>query len=138
VLQGAGRPTDGEVDQHIAEALVMAGAVRAVLVIADGPDAEGPDAAQRAKMARAGLLRVPTAVVTESVLARGIMTAVSWLGATIRGFSPQQLFQAYEYLKISGPVRARIPKQLQARQAELQGMPPPKASSHPPARHDLR
>jgi hypothetical protein len=123
VLQGPGRPTQDEIDQHIAEAMVMAGSVRAVLVVTDGPDAAGPDAAQRAKMARAGLLRIPTAVVTESVLARGVMTAVSWLGAPIRGFGPEQLFQACEYLKISSPVRARIPARLEEMKAALR--PPP-------------
>ncbi len=121
VLQGAGSPTDAEVDRHIAEALAMAGSVRAVLVIAHGRDAAGPGAAQRARMARVGLLRVPTAVVTESVLARGVMTAVSWLGATIRAFAPEQLDQAYEFLDISAPARTRIPAQIEAMKAELLG-----------------
>ena len=123
VLQGAGRPTDGEVNLHIDEAVAMASSVRAVLVIADGPDAAGPDAGQRARMARAGLLRIPTAVVTESVLARGVMTAVSWLGAPIRAFAPEHLFRAFDFLKISGPVRARIPARLEALKAELRGEP---------------
>jgi len=87
VLQGPGRPTDDEIDLHIAEAVAMAGFVRGVLVMTEGPDAEGPDAGQRAKMARAGLLRIPTAVVTDAVLARGVMTAVSWLGTPIKGFA---------------------------------------------------
>jgi hypothetical protein len=121
VLQGAGRPTDGEVDRHIAEAVAMASSVRAVLVVTDGPDAAGPDAGQRAKLARAGLLRIPTAVVTESVLARGVMTAVSWLGAPIQAFAPEHLFRAFDFLKISGPVRARIPARLEELKAELRG-----------------
>jgi hypothetical protein len=131
VLQVAGRPTDAEIEQHIAEAKAMAGTVRVVLVIADGPDASGPDATQRAKMAHAGLLRVPTAVVTQSVLARGIMTAVSWLGAPIQAFAPDRLFQAYEFLQISAPVRARIPPQLEAMKAELHGLRPPRMSNRP-------
>lgn len=134
VLQGPGRPTNDEVDQHVAEAVAMASSVRAVLVFADGLDAAGPDAGQRKKMARAGLLRVPTAVVTESVLARGVMTAVGWLGAPIRGFAPDHLFQAFEHLKISSPVRARIPLRLEELKAELYGTPrPPRQSSRPPA-----
>ena len=72
-------------------------------------------------MARAGLLRVPTAVVTDSVLARGIMTAVSWVGTPIQGFASEHLSRAYEFLKLSGPVRARIPEQLEAMRAELYG-----------------
>jgi hypothetical protein len=119
VLQGAGRPTDAEIDQHITEAVAMASAVRAVLVFAEGRDAVGPDAGQRAKMARAGLLRIPTAVVTASALARGVMTAVSWLGAPIQGFAPEHLLRAFEFLKISPPVRARIPAQLDSMRAAL-------------------
>ena len=38
-------------------------------------------------MTQAGLLRVPTAVVTYSVLARGIMTAVGWMGGADSRFS---------------------------------------------------
>jgi hypothetical protein len=121
VLQGEGQPSDTEIDEHIAEASAMAGFVRAVLVVAEGSRAGGPDARQRAKMARAGLLRVPTAVVTDSVLARGIMIAVSWVGTPIQGFASEHLSRAYEFLKLSGPVRARIPEQLEAMRAELYG-----------------
>jgi hypothetical protein len=138
VLQGEGRPTDAEMDHHVAEAVAMARAVRAVLVIAEGRDAAGPDAGQRAKLARAGLLRIPTAVVTESALARGVMTAVSWLGAPIRGFAPEHLFRALEFLKISAPVRARIPAQLEAMRAELHGVPPVRAGSRPPGSDRVR
>ena len=150
VLQVAGRPTNDEIAQHIAEAVAMASSVRAVLVIAYGPDAAGPDAGQRAKMARAGMLRVPTAVVTESVLARRIMTAVSWIGrAPIRAFSPDQLFRAYDFLQIAAPVRARIPPQLEAMKAELGVKPiaPVRSKQHrcrsnarvrAPAAHRLR
>jgi hypothetical protein len=139
VLQGAGRPTDAEIDEHIAEALAMASSVRAVLVITDGSDAAGPDAGQRAKMARVGLLRIRTAVVTESVLARGVMTAVSWLGAPIRGFGPEDLLSAFNFLEISGPVRARIPAQLDVLKAELHGVAHgPVRSSRPPFSDHVR
>src|SRR3954467_13722666 len=94
VLQGEGHPSDAEIDEHIAEASAMASFVTAVLVVAEGPGAGGPDARQRAKMASAGLLRVPTAVVTDSALARGIMIAVSWTGTRIRGFASEHLSQA--------------------------------------------
>ena len=139
VLQAAGRPTHDEIAQHIDEAMRMAGSVRAVLVIADGPDAAGPDAAQRAKMARAGMLRVPTAVVTESVLARRIMTAVSWIGGgSIRAFAPEQLHRAFEFLKISVPVRARIPAQLEVLKAELRALSIAPELSRPPAADQIR
>ena len=135
VLQGKGQPSDAEIEQHIAEATAMGDFVRAVLVIAEGPDASGPDARQRSKMAQAGLLRVPTAVVTDSVFARGIMTAVSWLGAPIQGFAPEHLADAYEFLQLSESVRARIPERIEALRAELRGLPrPPHPSSAPPAR----
>jgi hypothetical protein len=135
VLQGQGQPSDTEIDEHIAEACEMTSFVRAVLVVAEGSTAGGPDARQRAKMARAGLLRVPTAVVTDSVLARGIMIAISWAGTPIQGFASEHLSRAYEFLKLSGPVRARIPEQLEAMRAELYGrFIPPHTSSAPAAR----
>ncbi|HMI88779.1 MAG TPA: hypothetical protein VK550_32090 [Polyangiaceae bacterium] len=137
VLQGVGRPTDAEVDQHVYEALGMAGSVRAVLVVTEGREAAGPDARQRQKLARAGLLRIPTAVVTESMLARGVMTAVSWLGGPIKGFAPDHLSTALDFLKVSTPVRARIPAQLEALRAELHGKPPVRSSA-PPAVHQPR
>jgi hypothetical protein len=85
------------------------------------------------------LLRVPTAVVTESVLARRIMTAVSWIGgAPIRAFAPEQLFRAFDFLRISAPVRARIPAQLEAMKAELRGMPLPPRRSQPPLADQTR
>ena len=87
-------------------------------------------------MARAGLLRIPTAVVTDAVLARGVMTAVSWLGAPIKGFAPGDLFRAFEFLKISPPVRARIPALINTMRAELRGTSilPPDSGVHA-ARH---
>jgi hypothetical protein len=121
VLQGNGHPSDAEMHEHIEEAIGMAGFVRAVLVIAEGPHASGPDARHRAKMGRAGLLRVPTAVVTDSALARGIMTAVGWVGAPIQGFAPAHISRAYDYLKLSSSVRARIPDRLDAMRVELYG-----------------
>jgi hypothetical protein len=135
VLQGEGQPSDAEIDDHIAEAIEMARFVCAVLVVAEGPKAAGPDARQRAKMARAGLLRVRTAVVSDSVLARGIMTAISWVGAPIRGYASDHLFRAYEFLELSGPVRARIPEQLAAMRSELHGTSlPPRSTGAPAAR----
>ena len=139
VLQSAGRPSHDEIAQHIDEALRMVRSVRSVLVIADGPEAAGPDAGQRAKMARAGMLRVPTAVVTESVLARRIMTAVSWIGgAPIRAFAPEHLHRAFEFLKISGPVRARIPAQLEAMKLELGVLPIAPELRRPAAADQIR
>jgi hypothetical protein len=40
------------------------------------------------------------AVLTDSVLARGGVTALGWFGVTISAFPPQQLEQALEYVEI--------------------------------------
>jgi len=57
------------------------------------------------RKAAADLLKrksIPAAVVTESPLVRGIVTAVSWLGAKTKSFSWKDLDQAVEYCGVMG------------------------------------
>jgi hypothetical protein len=39
-----------------------------------------------------------TAVITDSVVSKGVMTALSWFNVPIKGFSPDQLDEALTYL----------------------------------------
>jgi hypothetical protein len=58
---------------------------------------------------RAQLLRwyrehaVRGAVLTDSVIARGGVTALSWFGVSIRAFEPSQLDAALDYVQIASP-----------------------------------
>lgn len=62
----------------------------------------GPDAKQRKVLA--DTLRnedTRVAVMTDSILARGILTALAWLGLPQRGFALNDLRAASEYLGLS-------------------------------------
>jgi hypothetical protein len=43
---------------------------------------------------------LPSAIVTEETLVRGLVTAASWLGAKIKAFTWQELEQAVQYLGV--------------------------------------
>jgi hypothetical protein len=100
-------PTDAEWDAYLAEA---ASSVRGTLVVTDGG---GPNAKQRAAIANiAGIAELPTAIITSSILARGIVTAISWLGKNIRAFSPAEIGAAMDYLGIGSSKRAELSQRI--------------------------
>jgi hypothetical protein len=73
------------------------------LVFTDGG---GPNAAQRSAssdiakgLKNADKLKV--AVVSRSMVARGIVTAFRWAGLPLRSFAPEQLAQAFAFLAVS-------------------------------------
>jgi len=43
---------------------------------------------------------VPTAVITHSVAARGVVSILGWFNSAIRAFSPNELTEALQYLSI--------------------------------------
>lgn len=51
---------------------------------------------------------IKVAVVTDESLVRGIVTAVSWLGAPIRSFSWADMQGAIKYLEILPPLDQRV------------------------------
>lgn len=66
-------------------------------------DGGGPDAKQRAELAHRLIQPYPHirgAVVTNSVIARGIITAISWLKGNARAFGPNGLGDALEHLQM--------------------------------------
>lgn len=73
-------------------------AINRVFVFADGP---GPSAMQREKIRYQARAECPvhTAVITHSLVARGIVTALSWF-FEIRPFPPGAIDQAFEYLSL--------------------------------------
>ncbi len=74
---------------------------RAVVVT----DGGGPTARQRKVLIDAASGRkVPTSVLTDSVMVRGITTAMSWFVPEVRAFRPTELQAALDYLKITTPV----------------------------------
>lgn len=52
--------------------------------------------------------RIRTAVVTDDRVGRGLVTAVSWLGADIAAFSWDELERAAEFLRVPPSERRRV------------------------------
>jgi hypothetical protein len=74
-------------------------------------------AAQRADLINCLDVRMPTAaVLTGSVLTRGVVTAIGWFKPGIKAFEPDELEQAARYLGLTEEERA-----LAGRTAELAG-----------------
>lgn len=68
-----------------------------------------PNAAQRRALASLPhVAKVPTAVVTPSVFARGAVTALGWLGNSIRAFAPDALDAAMGYAGVAAEDRPLI------------------------------
>jgi hypothetical protein len=115
-------PSDAEFDAHVVEALAMAPSVRAVLVVLVS-DAAGLSPERRVKLARAGLLEVPTAVMTGSIRIRGMLTPINWLGGQVKPFGMLQFDEACDYLAVPYGARARLRDQMLAMRTELAGEP---------------
>lgn len=117
-------PTEEEWNRYVAEARA-AGETLAntrgswALVMSDGG---GPNGAQRKAIASVpGIAALPTAVVSSSLLTRGMVTATAWLGKEIRAFAPEHIDRAYAYLGISPEQRTLVVHELASLRAELLG-----------------
>jgi hypothetical protein len=89
--------------------LAAAGAAPRLTACLISADRQGPNARQRAKLATLPqMYPLPKAVVTTSVVVRGIVTATSWLGTNIRAFAPHRIDDAFDYLKVVRGERAAL------------------------------
>lgn len=90
-------PTDEEWARWIALAVDSgAGGVRTIV---ESGGSGGPNAKQRRALAEA--LRgmdIRSAVLTDSMVVRGIATAIAWLNVPLRAFAPGQHQEAADYL----------------------------------------
>jgi hypothetical protein len=92
-------PTDEEWDRWIE--LILRRKGHDVRVLVEAHDT-GPDAKQRKTISDA--LKgedLRAAVMTESTIARGIVTALAWLGVPQRAFGVNQYAQAANYLELT-------------------------------------
>jgi hypothetical protein len=118
VVHGKETPTDEEWNAFLAIGLkyVAANPMR-LLVVTDGG---APSAKQRKRVAEVLVSRPETdriAIVTASMIARGVVTALSWFNPVQKTFAPNHLDDALEYLQFPH-ARAGEMKQLLA---QLQG-----------------
>ena len=97
VAHRKGRLFDSDFGQYLEDLLPRSNVQRAVVRASEG----APRVDHRALLLRwykANSVR--GAVLTDSVLARGGVTALGWFGVTIRAFPPAQLEQALDYVEI--------------------------------------
>src|SRR5262249_40540082 len=91
-------------------------AIRLLVVTAGGT----PTPKQRHRVGElAKALRVRTAVVSDSVVARSIVTVFSWLNIEIKPFSTAHLPAALEYLELSDVEREWSFEAVKEMQAQL-------------------
>ena len=90
-----------------------------VLVITDGG---GPDTAMRGELQAFYKSRnhsLKTAVVTTSVLSRGIVAAVSWFNPHIKAFSPRSFSDALAHLDLPRSTLPRLLREFSEMEREL-------------------
>jgi len=66
-------------------------------------------------------LGIRSAVVTNSLIGRGIVTAVSWMGADISAFSWDNIDKAAEFLRVEESKRAAMAEVVMRARRELRG-----------------
>lgn len=77
-----------------------------VLVVS--PGGHGPNAKQRNLISAQLKQAIPTAVLTNSRTARGIVTALSWFNSAIRAFAVDDFSAALAYLGIPAGQREQV------------------------------
>jgi len=100
-------PTDEEWRAYLEFSRTCVGRVTRSLVVSSGA---GPNGRQRTMLMKEfpEFAPVPVAVVSDSSMTRGIVTALSWFGKKIRAFQPSQLTEALEYLGVPPERHGRI------------------------------
>ena len=89
------------------------------LVITDGG---GPDTAMRGELMefyKAQHHYLKTAVITNSLVSRGIVAAVSWFNPYIKAFSPRHFGDALDHLELARSAAPRILREAQNMEREL-------------------
>jgi hypothetical protein len=92
-------PSEAEWAEFLGLCAAQLSTVRGCLVVTDGGS---PSAQQRGALMKLIKGRtLPTAVVTPSLLSRGAVTALSWLGHAIRAFAPNELNAALDFVRVT-------------------------------------
>lgn len=102
VVVGPSTPDDADWDLLVA-AMRRERHQRTLVVSAGG----GPSAAQRkAILDASGGKGLPAAIITDSVVVRGIATAIAWFVPNVRAYAPGELQAALDHLQITTPADA--------------------------------
>ncbi|MEM7157467.1 MAG: STAS/SEC14 domain-containing protein [Myxococcota bacterium] len=124
LVHGADPPNDDEWARYadvLRDAANSSG--RGLLALTDGV---GPNALQRKQVSD---VKMRGAIVTLSRVARGIVTALGWVGVEIKAFPPEDLEDALDYLEIDAQLRLPMRRRLAEMRLELAGEDPAPAST---------
>jgi len=125
----AAPPTDDEWERWMQ--LVRDRDGQQVRTMVEAHQAGGPNAKQRRLLEETVRgVDIMTAVLTDSVVTRGIVTAIAWLNISLRAFAPDQHAAAMTYLGLSEDERAYAMNELPRLRREC-GVPPMKRASLP-------
>lgn len=124
-IHGLAPPSEVEWDRYLALCDDLRGRVqgdysrtRGLSISAGG----GPTASQRKKLVRFLDGQSPlVAVVTESTVGRGVVTALSWFNASIKAFAPHKLGDAEQHLKLASATSLLVRRELEAMAVSLPG-----------------
>ncbi len=120
-VHGKEPPSDDEWLRYLEASKAHFGSARASLVITEGG---GPNGRQRALLSERypEFGPVPVAVITDSPLTRGVVTALRWLGKNIRAFRPTDLAGAFEYLEVPSGDREALLHRVARVRSELRSI----------------
>jgi len=107
VVHGPKSPTNLEWTRYLGDLRVLKGKALRVIVFSHGGS---PDGAQRRQLTAAfdNELKEPVALLTESILVRGIVGALRWFNPLLRAFDPNDLTGACSHLDLSVDERDRV------------------------------
>jgi hypothetical protein len=113
IVHAARTPSDAEWDQMMASP--EAHAPGALIVISNGVK---PTPRQRGDIQQ-HFGKIRSAILTDSVITRGAITALSWFGMLIRGFEPADEAGAFDFVRVHQAERARISARLEELNARV-------------------
>jgi hypothetical protein len=116
-VHGRQAPSNSDWRAYVGLWLANAERVRSNLVVTAGG---GPSPQQRTEISKhPNINSFATAVVSDSMLVRGIVTAISWSGKPIKAFSPREMELALGYLETGPDTRAKVLLEVAAMKSKL-------------------
>ncbi len=104
VVHAPGEPSDAEFDEFMAD--IREASVRGLVVVAPQAKLSARQRKQMQQWFQGSKAR--GAVVTNSTVARGVVTAIGWFKVPIRAFAPNDLEGAFEYAGVAPQARAGV------------------------------
>jgi hypothetical protein len=107
VVHGPKSPTNLEWTRYLADLRVLKGTDFRAIVFSHGGS---PDGAQRRQLTAAfdNELKHPVALLTDSILVRGIVGALRWFNPRLRAFDVNDLTAGCSHLDLSADERDRV------------------------------